>query len=98
MAAVGKRHAEHLTTNSEENNASPGGGASDKLIFNSKFLGVQSDAALLHKRSRTSAKHAEVYSSNIEMGCGDDGATQFVGNQGNIYEEIITERVIMPHS
>uniref|UniRef100_A0A1I8ENP5 JmjC domain-containing protein n=1 Tax=Wuchereria bancrofti TaxID=6293 RepID=A0A1I8ENP5_WUCBA len=86
MAAVGKRHAEHLTTNSEENNASPGGGASDKL-----------NAALLHKRSRTSAKHAEVYSSNIEMGCGDDGATQFVGNQGNIYEEIITERVIMPH-
>ncbi|VIO85897.1 jmjC domain containing protein [Brugia malayi] len=89
MAAVGKRHAEHLTTNSEENDASPGGGASDKLS-------IQSDAALPRKRPRTSAKHAVIDSSNVETGCGDDGATQFIGSQGDIYEEVITERVIVP--
>ncbi|VDO14862.1 unnamed protein product, partial [Brugia timori] len=67
-------------------------------VFSSKILGIQSDAALPRKRPRTSAKHAVIDSSNVETGCGDDGATQFIGSQGDIYEEVITERVIVPQN
>ncbi|KAL3981454.1 JmjC domain hydroxylase family protein [Acanthocheilonema viteae] len=86
MAAVGKRHSGHFTTNAGESNASSKRGSIDNW-------NVESDAALLHKRPRTAVKCFETDSSNAELGCEDGVATQTMNKKG----EIIGERIIMPH-
>ncbi|VDK74886.1 unnamed protein product [Litomosoides sigmodontis] len=88
MAAVGKRHPGHLTTNAGESNASIEVESSDNW-------NIQSDAVLVHKRPRIAVERSEADSSYAELGCGDGVSIQIIDSEENTHGEIVGERIIM---
>uniref|UniRef100_A0A915PM31 JmjC domain-containing protein n=1 Tax=Setaria digitata TaxID=48799 RepID=A0A915PM31_9BILA len=84
MAAVDKRHPEHLTTNTGETAGSLDGGPNNGW-------NVQSHVAIPNKRPRVGIDPI----SDVDMSY--DEGTRAMENEAVTYGEIIGERVIMPH-
>lgn len=63
-----------------------------------RFSDMRKDEAPLHKRPRTTVECFEADSSNAELGREESVATQAVRNEGDMYGEIIGQRIIMPYS